>query len=477
MACGDVLSLEDLQTAKKHQIFEAEVITGKAGGVAGGVDIDYATNQVTGQTQKTMPAVLRDAGFDQASFTFTTGGTLSATDRDKAVFDPVSKAWYTWAGTLPKVVPSGTDPVGDSDWRPWTDPTLRAQVFVSTKSQLLSNVADDTPANITSALDGASFDTAESALLLEKLHLVTASSPVTLFVSSFAVSSGNIANIGQNSGITISGSPTVDSTITSVASVTGAVGNWSVTFNLASAAGTAVGDVLRVDNVGPGATYVSPADGIRNANPNELAVGGYFMGEATTTTSGTTVTLSLGNQNSYLAVGDLVHIHGQTRVVTGLSAAPAKTFTVDLPWDKGITGLQWWYFTKPNTGTLSEGGTIVNGAGTAFLSEANVGDVLLCNGEMRKITAINSDTQLVVTHSMTIGAGTKYTIFTAGILHEGSFPITAISGNQVTVTNRSRYAKPPVNRVYSGDVSCIKTVLKQNGPGSGFVFGRGANLG
>ena len=34
MACGDVLSLEDLQTAKKHQIFEAEVITGKAGGVA-----------------------------------------------------------------------------------------------------------------------------------------------------------------------------------------------------------------------------------------------------------------------------------------------------------------------------------------------------------------------------------------------------------------------------------------------------------
>ena len=34
--CGDVLSLADLQTAKKHQIFEAEVITGKQGGVAGG---------------------------------------------------------------------------------------------------------------------------------------------------------------------------------------------------------------------------------------------------------------------------------------------------------------------------------------------------------------------------------------------------------------------------------------------------------
>lgn len=126
--CGDVLNLEDLKTARKHQVFEAEVITGKAGGVASGADIDYATNQATGQTQKTLPAVLRDAGFDQAPFTFTTGGTLATTDRDKAVFDPVSKAWYTWVGALPKVVPAESTPVGDSDWRPWTDPTLRADL-------------------------------------------------------------------------------------------------------------------------------------------------------------------------------------------------------------------------------------------------------------------------------------------------------------------------------------------------------------
>lgn len=130
--CGDVLSLADLQTAKKHQIFEAEVITGKSGGVASGADIDYATNQVTGQTQKTLPAVLRDIGYTQAVFTFTTGGTLSSTDRDKAVFDPVSKAWYTWVGELPKVVPAGANPVGDSDWKPWTDPTLRADLLANT---------------------------------------------------------------------------------------------------------------------------------------------------------------------------------------------------------------------------------------------------------------------------------------------------------------------------------------------------------
>lgn len=129
--CGDVLSLADLQTAKKHQIFEAEVITGKSGGVAGGADIDYATNAVTGQTQKTLPAVLRDAGFTPASFDFATGGTLSATDRNKTVYDPVSKTWYLWKGALPHVIAAGTNPVGDANWTPQTDPNLRSDLAAS----------------------------------------------------------------------------------------------------------------------------------------------------------------------------------------------------------------------------------------------------------------------------------------------------------------------------------------------------------
>lgn len=126
--CGDVLSLADLQTAKKHQIFEAEVITGKSGGVAGGADIDYATNAVTGQMQKTLPAVLRDAGFSPVSWDFSTGGTLTVNDRDKVVYDPVSKTWYSYAGTLPVTVPAGFNPVGNADWRPQTDPYLRDEL-------------------------------------------------------------------------------------------------------------------------------------------------------------------------------------------------------------------------------------------------------------------------------------------------------------------------------------------------------------
>ncbi|WIL01960.1 tail spike protein [Salmonella phage S4lw] len=134
--CGDVLSINDLQIAKKHQIFEAEVITGKQGGVAGGADIDYATNQVTGQTQKTLPAVLRDAGFSPASFNFTTGGTLGVNDADKAVLWPKEDGgdgnYYAWRGSLPKVIPAASTPlttggISDSAWVAFGDITFRAE--------------------------------------------------------------------------------------------------------------------------------------------------------------------------------------------------------------------------------------------------------------------------------------------------------------------------------------------------------------
>lgn len=144
--CGDVLSLEDLKTAKKHQTFEAEVITGKQGGVPSGADIDYATNQVTGQVQKTMPAILRDIGFEPASFDFTSGGTLGVNDRNKAVLWPVADGgdgnYYAWGGALPKVIPAASTPastggLGPGAWRPVTDIVLRDDLANVTKGDAL----------------------------------------------------------------------------------------------------------------------------------------------------------------------------------------------------------------------------------------------------------------------------------------------------------------------------------------------------
>lgn len=159
--CGDVLSLEDLKTAKKHQTFEAEVITGRAGGVASGAEIDYATNQVTGQVQKTMPAILRDLGFNPASFDFSTGGTV--TDRDSAVYNPADNNWYSWSGPLPKVVAAGEDPTADANWIPRTDQILRED---------LTTVGDGKGADMIPLAEGGTVQNSVNALTPEMFGAV-----------------------------------------------------------------------------------------------------------------------------------------------------------------------------------------------------------------------------------------------------------------------------------------------------------------
>lgn len=200
--CGDVLSLADLQTAKKHQIFEAEVITGKSGGVAGGADIYYATNQITGQTQKTLPAVLRDAGFSPVSWDFSTGGTLTVNDRDKVVYDPVSKTWYSYAGALPVVIPASFNPVGSANWKPQTDPYLRddlantddvqlGDAMVGVKSVLAGAVGRTLHSKVSDAVSiydfGASWDGALHPLS-EIFSTLTAAQMVYPFVTSLTQS-------------------------------------------------------------------------------------------------------------------------------------------------------------------------------------------------------------------------------------------------------------------------------------------------
>lgn len=154
--CGDVVSLEDLKTAKKHQIFEAEVITGLQGGVAGGASIDYATNAVTGQVQKTLPAILRDAGFRPAPFTFQTGGTLGVNDADMAVLWPIASGgdgnYYVWKGSLPKTIPAASSPsttggISPSAWEPAGDITLRTELAAVTGGYLIGDIFETDLAN------------------------------------------------------------------------------------------------------------------------------------------------------------------------------------------------------------------------------------------------------------------------------------------------------------------------------------------
>lgn len=211
--CGDVLSLADLQTAKKHQLFEAEVITGLQGGVAGGASIDYATNQVTGQVQKTMPAVLRDIGFYPASFDFSTGGTLTANDRNKVVYDPVSKTWYSWAGALPHVIAAGTNPVGVADWIPQTDPDLRSDLNTATAGKGADLVKFKTGTAVQRLVDSDGFNIIGKFAQVADLRSVAASAGMTVLVKEHTTGRGALgggqfvavaATIADDNGVYIS---------------------------------------------------------------------------------------------------------------------------------------------------------------------------------------------------------------------------------------------------------------------------------
>lgn len=134
---SEIITVQDLEILKKHEIFESEVLTGKVGGLATGADIDYATNAATGQVQKTMPAILRDIGFSPAPFTFATGGTLNAADHDLAVYNPAPNGdnnWYSWGGPLPKTIAPNSTPqtsggFGANAWIQKTDNVLKPSVL------------------------------------------------------------------------------------------------------------------------------------------------------------------------------------------------------------------------------------------------------------------------------------------------------------------------------------------------------------
>lgn len=83
---------------------------------------------------------LMNSTFEPSSFDFTSGGILGTTDRNKAVYNPADNNWYSWSGTLPKIVSAGEDPLVDANWRPRTDQLLRQNLASSQGFSLIGKV-------------------------------------------------------------------------------------------------------------------------------------------------------------------------------------------------------------------------------------------------------------------------------------------------------------------------------------------------
>jgi hypothetical protein len=103
---SDLLQVADLERAKLHDTFHSEVITGKAGGLAVGADIEFAINAVTSQSQKTLPKILADIDWSYVGL-FADGVTF--TKRTDFALDAVGIQWI-YVGTYPFTATAGTVP-------------------------------------------------------------------------------------------------------------------------------------------------------------------------------------------------------------------------------------------------------------------------------------------------------------------------------------------------------------------------------
>lgn len=348
---------------------------------------------------------------------------------------------------------------------------------------------------IPAATGSISVSTTDSAYILQNLNRVQADGPLTLNLAAGAHTAptvGNSANIGYNGNITILGAAPVETTLTSVHSVTGTKGNYTVVYNVASVAGFNSSGYLKLDNIIPQFTLGGDNSFFHDRiAANEL---GFCVGPlqgATIAAGGTTVTFT-GDVGAYLAVGDLITIAGQTREITAVGPGgglTAKQVSVGTAWRMAAVATRGWWVCTPNSGTISTAGsfsTTVTGSSTDFTNQANVGDFVLAAGQMAVITAIGSGTSLTVSPGLTVPASTKYSIITAGFAHEGTHQIVSVDtiNNRVTVLNKwnGPYA-PPIKAVGGGaagldmnKVSCVKTVLANNGTGDGFSFAQGGSI-
>lgn len=85
---------------------------------------------------------LMNSAFEPSGFDFTTGGTLTATDRNVAVYNSADNNWYSWSGTLPHTVDAGMDPTADSNWVPRTDQLLRQDLASNDGLKLIGKCPD-----------------------------------------------------------------------------------------------------------------------------------------------------------------------------------------------------------------------------------------------------------------------------------------------------------------------------------------------
>lgn len=253
----------------------------------------------------------------------------------------------------------------------------------------------------------------------------------------------------------------VSLTFSSIGTVTGSAGNWSVPITVANAGTTAVGDVLLIQNW----AQSFPTQG---GYPTYPVQGCYQFGISSSALVQTQITASAGSISATLTTspatslsGYMIAIAGQTRMITAHTAG-TNTITVNSAWLQSVSGYNYWRLWAVESGTIAISGTTVTGTSTSFTTRVSPGDIFISqDGQECVVNSVSSNTSLTLKHSAkTLGAGAHFAIGNACWQHEGAFLVTGVSGNVITVKNTSYsdYA-PPSAGLSSPTITCIKDSL------------------
>jgi hypothetical protein len=274
------------------------------------------------------------------------------------------------------------------------------------------------------------------------------------------------ASILEAGGLTIQGATKGTTTFTSVASVSGTSGDWSVALNVASADGIATGDIIRIKDVSPG--IMAPGEIDSRVPRGQMNLAFFHMGALSVT--GTTATVGGTGVSTYLAASDLVLIQGQVRRITSITND--TTFVISAALAADVSDLQYWYYVdNVPAGTISATGTTtLTCSGDYFNTFVDVGDLIwVADTGIFKVDSIESGTSLTVNLPATATAKV-WGLLEFGELHEGCWIVSDVTGTVVTVTNSS-LAKPPAKNSVSGNIDILNTKL--NFSGNGFAVKSG----
>lgn len=291
--------------------------------------------------------------------------------------------------------------------------------------------------------------------------------------ATFMIDTGQLTTDGAvfNSveGLTIKGANTTDTNFTDIVSVTGSAGAWSVTATVSDVTGLSIGDFVKVSEVSPG---ILPPGLINSRVPRgQMNLAFFHLG--TISTTGTAATISGSGANTYLASGDILIIKGEVVKINTVDSD--TTFTLSKALIKDVSNIQYWYYLDniPN-GLATATGTTVTISGAFFDDFLNEGSLIaIADHGIRRVVSVDSDTTCTVDQQIEVPVGKSWGAVDFGQFHEGTWEITAISGNDVTWLNtmKTDVSIPPVKNIASGVVTKIPTSLSFTGDGVNIFSG------